>query len=821
MKNQSWRLQPAVPQKKSVLTMLSVPVLLISVLMLNSCKKTTDVPFNGAAQLEDSTTAPLSSLTAKGISYYLSPTGNDNNAGTLSSPWFTLEKAWSAVTPGDVIYMRGGTYAYATQQDLLGKNGTASDLIQLVNYPGEKPVITGASNYAFQIGLNTDLIYFEGSYVHFKGLEISNFKQKPDQSPWFGFRAGYMQNSIVENINYHDNATAFTIRGDGSGNLVLNSDFYRNQDPYSDQPYDGADGLAITYNNNSSAMNTVRGCRAWWNADDGFDFWQNEGAVHIEKSWSFYNGYQPGTFATAGNGTGIKLGIMGSVTTTVKRTVNNCVAFKNRSWGICENQALANMNLYNNTSVNNGTWNYWFGSWGASPKTFRNNITMGGSTMWDVFGLDIGSSAIHSNNSWDGTVSATASDFSSMDSSQLTRARQADGSLPVITFVQLASGSDLINVGMNVGLPYSGSLPDLGAFESGLVTTAPTNIAPSANAGADKSITLPTSTVSLTGSGTDPDGTISSYQWTQQSGPSTATMTAATTTSVNVSALVAGTYIFRLKVTDNGGLSGTDDVTVTVNGTTTTNTAPTANAGTDKTITLPTNTVSLTGTGTDAGGSISSYAWTQQSGPSTATVAGAASSTLTASGLVAGTYVFRLKVTDNGGLTATDDVSVIVKSAAIPSGSSAYGGTPRAIPGTIQAEDYDNGGASVAYNDLSAGNLGEEYRVTESVDISYSNKEGSNFIGWTQSGEWAKYSVNISTTKSYTLKMRVASAGAGKTVRIEIDGATVATVTLPNTGSTDTWATVTVSGINLTAGLRTLRVYNISGGQSINYIKFQ
>jgi hypothetical protein len=391
----------------------------------------------------------------------------------------------------------------------------------------------------------------------------------------------------------------------------------------------------------------------------------------------------------------------------------------------------------------------------------------------------------------------------------------------VITFLQLATGSDLINAGMNVGLPYSGSLPDLGAFESGLVTTAPTNMTPTANAGADKSITLPTNTVTLTGSGTDPDGTISSYQWTQQSGPSTATMTAATTTTMNVSALVAGTYVFRLKVTDNGGLSGTDDVTVTVTGTISTNTPPTANAGADKTITLPTNTVSLTGSGTDAGGSISSYAWTQQSGPSTATVSGAASTVLTASGLVAGTYVFRLKVTDNGGLTATDDVSVIVQNAATPTGSSAYGGTPRAIPGTIQAEDFDNGGSSVAYNDLSAGNLGQEYRVNESVDISYSNKEGSNFIGWTQAGEWAKYSVNIASTRAYTLKMRFASAGGGKTVRIEIDGATVATVTLPNTGSTDSWATVSVTGINLTAGLRTLRIYNVSGGQSINYIKFQ
>ena len=822
MKNQYRQLQSASPEKKSVLALVITSSVLIMIMLLASCRKTTDIPFTGDKPVQQTTDSLMaSSLTAKGNSFYLSPTGNDNNAGTLSSPWFTLEKAWAAVSAGDVIYMRGGTYAYATQQDLLGRDGTAADMIKLLNYPGETPVITGASNYAFGIGLNTDLIYFEGSYVQFKGLEIANFKQKPDRSPWFAFRAGYMQNCIVENINYHDNASAFTIRGDGTGNLVLNSDFYRNQDPYSETPYDGADGLAFTFNNNSNAVNTIRGCRFWWNADDGCDLWQNEGYVLIENSWSFFNGYIPGTFTTAGNGSGFKLGLMAANTTVVKRLVRNNVAFKNRSWGIVENQALANMNIYNNSSINNGTWNYWFGSWGASAKTFRNNISMGGATMWDVFGFELGTSAIQSNNSWNGSTSATKADFTSMDSTQLTKARLSDGSLPALTFLQLVSGSDLLNVGMNVGLPFSGTAPDLGAFESGLVTAPPSNTAPSANAGADKSITLPTNSASLTGSGTDPDGTISSYQWTQQSGPSTATMTAATTTVMNATGLVAGSYVFRLKVTDNGGLTGTDDVTVNVTSTTPTNTAPTANAGADKSITLPTNSVSLTGSGTDAGGSITSYTWTQQSGPSTATLGGASSTVLSASGMIAGTYVFRLKVTDNGGLTGTDDVSVIVKSVTVPTSSTAYGGTPRAIPGTIQAEDYDNGGASAAYNDLSAGNLGEEYRVSESVDVSFSSKEGSNFVGWTQSGEWTKYSVNIGTTKSYTLKMRVASEGAGKKVRIEIDGATVATVTIPNTGSVDNWATVTVSGINLTAGLKTLRVYNLSGGQNINYIKFQ
>jgi hypothetical protein len=93
------------------------------------------------------------------------------------------------------------------------------------------------------------------------------------------------------------------------------------------------------------------------------------------------------------------------------------------------------------------------------------------------------------------------------------------------------------------------------------------------------------------------------------------------------------------------------------------NVAPTANAGTDKSITLPTNTVSLPGSGADTDGTIASYAWTRISGPNTPTITGANTATASLSGLIAGTYVYRLTVTDNGGLTGTDDVNVVVASA--------------------------------------------------------------------------------------------------------------------------------------------------------------
>src|SRR5690606_25359108 len=183
------------------------------------------------------------------------------------------------------------------------------------------------------------------------------------------------------------------------------------------------------------------------------------------------------------------------------------------------------------------------------------------------------------------------------------------------------------------------------------------NTAPTVNAGADKTITLPTNSVELQGSASDADG-IASYTWTKVSG-GTASLSGQTTSKLKASNLVAGTYVFRLTVKDNKGLAKSDDVAVTVKKSSG-NVAPVANAGPDRTVTLPTSSVKLNGSAKDSDGTIASYKWTQYGGPTTATISGSTSATATVSNLKEGKYYFRLTVKDNSGASHYDNMLVKV-----------------------------------------------------------------------------------------------------------------------------------------------------------------
>lgn len=437
-----------------------------------------DAAGNVSATVSQSTTItlPVSSTPSTPVAaYYLSPTGDDTyGKGTIDSPWFTLNKAWSVVKAGDLIYMRGGTYLYKTGQSLRNKSGAAGSLIKVWAMPGEQPVITPASVYTGTRGID---IY--GNYIHFKGLEIKGYTQRTSTALYYGIVAENCNFLIFEQLKVHDNGFGLSIGSDSGDNLVLNSDFYRNADPLSNfggnVPWGGADGVTIR-SSNLSKTNTIRGCRMWWNSDDGVDLFNNEGTIVIENCWSFWNGYKPGTFITAGNGDGFKVGVTKTdLSTSVKRILRNNLAFENRMIGFDQNNARCITHLYNNTSYNNAnlgsaarSFNFYNGT---AATVAKNNLDYKYSMS-----ARFNTQAIVSNNTFlkDGTVntaySVSSSDFLSLDHTGVDGPRQSNGNLPNLNFLKLAPGSDLINKGTNVSLPYNGAAPDLGAFESNYST---------------------------------------------------------------------------------------------------------------------------------------------------------------------------------------------------------------------------------------------------------------------------------------------------------------------------------------------------------------
>jgi len=194
-----------------------------------------------------------------------------------------------------------------------------------------------------------------------------------------------------------------------------------------------------------------------------------------------------------------------------------------------------------------------------------------------------------------------------------------------------------------------------------LTVNAAPNQSPVANAGSDISITLPVNQATLSGIGTDPDGNIVAFLWTKISGPLNCNIVNANAAVSNVSGLVQGVYQFELKVTDNNGVTSTDIMQVTVNAAL--NQPPVANAGQDQTITLPVNSVILSGIGTDPDGTVAGYTWAVISGPSSFNIVTASSAVTSVTGLVQGAYLFELKVTDNSGARDRDTVQIIVKPA--------------------------------------------------------------------------------------------------------------------------------------------------------------
>lgn len=398
--------------------------------------------------------------------YYVSPNGNDSNAGTQSSPFKTMAKGQTAASAGDTVYIRGGNYSFASSSAingvLLNKSGSQGNPIRYFAYPGEKPVFDFSKMTAQD---RITGIRVTGSWIHIKGLELKGVPQNitTANESWGIYNTG--SNNTYEALNLHHHMGPGLFIGAGSYNLVLNCDSHHNYDPKSKAGAgENADGFGC---HGKGTGNVFRGCRAWWNTDDGYDSISSQGTCLFEDSWAFYNGYMPDTFNGVKNGNGFKAGGYGTGTVPSNppvHTIRNCLAFQNRAAGFYANHHPVACIWQNNTGYKNGV-NFNMLGLNSNVGVLRNNLAYGGTTLSNGSGIDA------KNNSWNLSVSISDADFESVSTAGVDGARRADGSLPDIGFMKLRAGSDLINKGVNVGLPYVGSAPDLGAFEYGESTT--------------------------------------------------------------------------------------------------------------------------------------------------------------------------------------------------------------------------------------------------------------------------------------------------------------------------------------------------------------
>jgi hypothetical protein len=429
----------------------------------------------------------LSSVYA--TTYYVSPTGSNSAAGAMTQPFATLQKGNDVAVAGDTVYVRGGTYSITTPSTsgagiTITKSGTSdAKRIYFWAYPGEIPVFD-FSKMTISTSTYTHGFVVTGSWLHFKGIEEKGVPMNSSSN--CGMHVDNAANDIFEMMNFHNNCGTgiFFSHGTG-GHLILNCDSHDNYDPTpggGDGPGENADGFGVHYQA-SGASTIIRGCRSWWNSDDGYDFISQEVPVTIENSYAYGSGYINSGAGTAGNGNGFKIG---SSKTGIRHIVRNCVAWKCRASGFYANHSGGGNTWYNNTSYNNGTqFNLLASSWSGDTRTgdgvtltgtkvhiMRNNIGFPNDNTY-MNGVDT------KNNSWDLNITPAAKDFVSVTvpsvGSGLLGPRQANGNPPNADFLKLASGSAMIDKGTDVGLPFTGAAPDLGANEYGATTQAVAN----------------------------------------------------------------------------------------------------------------------------------------------------------------------------------------------------------------------------------------------------------------------------------------------------------------------------------------------------------
>ena len=404
--------------------------------------------------------------------YYVAPGGNDSGDGSEGSPFATVQKAHDVAKPGDLIYLRGGTYK-PTAKTVFKAEGTAAQPIILRSYPGETPIIDASQLPEGDTqGGSTPTWQFAGAkYWQIRGpLQLTNGRgtgvsiEKDTQNLDLVFidssyngksaaRAGHgfliveKQWATAKNIRFincdaHHNANHRTKSGE---NVAENL-------------YQHGDGFRIK----SGVGIELIGCRAWHNMDDNYDLVWADSPVSLYQCWSGFAGRDDAQGTLTGTpgfeaawGEGIKLGYTKD---TGQHSALRCLSWKNVHLGFRMDGGP--YRLENCASYANGRRAL---GWDLGPNNVLHNCV----DLDTPKASGIPGTTTTSHNSWDSSsaFSVAADDFEDLDDAALLSPRSPDGSLPVVNFMRLVPGSDLVDAGTKGNAPFQGAAPDVGCFE--------------------------------------------------------------------------------------------------------------------------------------------------------------------------------------------------------------------------------------------------------------------------------------------------------------------------------------------------------------------
>ena len=393
--------------------------------------------------------------------WYVALTGDDAAAGSLEQPFATAQRAQTAAAPGDTVFLRGGTYRMTEDQlarrrglfarlMVLDKSGLPGQPITYRAYQDERPVFDCSD--VKPSGQRVTAFYVSGSWLHLLGIEVTGVQvtlKTHTQSICFESQGSH---NIFERLTMHDGQAIGIYHVRGSDNLFLNCDAWNNWDRTSE---DGKGGNVDGFGGHppkGSTGNVFRGCRAWFNSDDGYDCISAHESVTFENCWAAYNGLAADG-KKLGDGNGFKAGGYGSIAARdlpnpiPRHVVRGCLAVGNKNSGFYANHHPGGGDWLNNSAFRNGVNFNMLGRLDdnrtdvdGSGHKLLNNLSHGSRRELTAINL---SKCELSGNSFSLGLKLSDKDFVSLDETELTRRRQPDGRLPVINFLKPAEGSAL------------------------------------------------------------------------------------------------------------------------------------------------------------------------------------------------------------------------------------------------------------------------------------------------------------------------------------------------------------------------------------------